>query len=735
MVRRSVSAFVAMTSALAMTAIAHTAQAASNPPPVTQLRVYDAGGTAVNPVWQNPSGIEGVVASYEKGSHAPSTPQDGTEVTTDKQSATIRHLARNTRYSLAVWTYNAAHRYTRTTTSFVTLAKPPAKGALAGTVTDAAGSPLAHVLVWAAPAALKDRWQVQHVFGPIASTDAEGHFTLHLEPGRYVLSYDGAHGTGGRDDNGGYQAGNPVDTFVVTSGQTTTGATTKLVDGAAVHGTVTDTSGHPLQGVVITTALPPPYLGEYYSTPVYSPLEPSINRVRSAADGSFTVTGITPGAVQIWCDASHYAVTGGSDDNSGYSGFTDATVFAQARRTATVPTQQLAVLTYRGRRYGALTGIVTDTAHHRLKNVEVTLQGWHTWTTADGRYVLHLPAGNYHPCIETTFVTEHRPVGGFAPGCGQWTKVTAGASSTRNITAQQGGRIEGLVTGAADGPIHDVVVRAAGYHQSYGITGVDGRYSIDNLDTNSYFVDWDTSAASGPHNGSGVVAARRRSDDFRYVQTGRTLLLDRTMPRGGAVKGRVAGDQPLGGITVDVSSSRVTTDQHGRYVAHGVPRTGKYKVCFSSNQQDVWGNYIGKWITHCDRSVTVRVGHTHTGVDTSLRPISTGVSVHVTDAAGDPVAGSDVLLLWPCTGDCEDYPGFTGGQIAMGPSRYTGANGTVTDALQPGDWAICLRNQYAHASSNDSPTGYADKCVDPAAFSTHVTTGQTTRVDVQLAPN
>ena len=127
-----------------------------------------------------------------------------------------------------------------------------ADGEIAGTVTDAAGSPVEAAFVAAIP---------DGEFDAVAETQthADGTYALAgLPAGDYVVEFDGPDGsdlvTEYFDNHS--QAFFSADLVTVSDGQTTPGIDAALELGGAIAGKVTDAAGDPVAGAVVD-AIPP----------------------------------------------------------------------------------------------------------------------------------------------------------------------------------------------------------------------------------------------------------------------------------------------------------------------------------------------------------------------------------------------------------------------------------------------------------------------------------------------
>ena len=220
----------------------------------------------------------------------------------------------------------------------------------------------------------------------------------------YTVCFSGPDGRGGSSDAFGYVdqcwkarslAGTPTP-VAVTSGVPATGIDAPLLEGGAVSGMVTEAAGihHGLANVFVSA--------DSRSTGSY-------RYAQSAADGSYTVKGLAPGADYTLCFTS-FGSTGGSTDWLGYS---DQCYDNRAAPAAPVPVTVTAGVTTTGVGAaltvgGAVSGRVTDASGAAgLGAVWVTVSSrftgvtWGHTTTADGSYIVRgIPAGtDYEVCF------------------------------------------------------------------------------------------------------------------------------------------------------------------------------------------------------------------------------------------------------------------------------------------------------------------------------------------------
>jgi len=280
-------------------------------------------------------------------------------------------------------------------------------GAVSGTVTDAGGTHhgLAGIWVNVSSASTGDSGGT--------TTAADGSYTVTGLPAGtdYQVCFNAKYATGGASDTRGYlgqcynnqpTSGTPTPVSV-TLGATRAAANAALVGAGAISGTVTDAGGnhHGLEDVWVQ---------------VSSPSTQTSGVVATAADGSYTVTGLAAGTDYQVC-FSATMVTGGSSDALGYvdqcynnqplSGTpTLVSVTLGATRAAT--NADLAAA-------GTLTGTVTDAAgtHHGLANVWVTVSSASSgdssgsYTAVDGSYAVAglAAAADYQVCYHATGAT------------------------------------------------------------------------------------------------------------------------------------------------------------------------------------------------------------------------------------------------------------------------------------------------------------------------------------------
>jgi Carboxypeptidase regulatory-like domain len=332
-------------------------------------------------------------------------------------------------------------------------------GAISGTVTDAAGSHhgLANVTVSVSSASTGA--------SASATTAANGSYTVSSLPAGadYQVCFASSGATGGSSDVRGYldqcYNGQPISgtptPVAVTAGAIRTVTNAALTAGGAISGTVTDARGahHGLASVRVE---------------VSSASTGAFRSATTAANGSYTITGLPAGTDYQVCFASSGA-TGGSSDVRGYLdqcynnqplGWpTAVTVTTGATRASTNAALAAA---------GAVSGTVTDGAgtHDGLANVTVSVFSPSTeaygnaTSAADGSYtVAGLAAGtDYQVCFDPRGATGgSSDASGYVAQCydnqpaGTPTPVTVNPGATRTATSAAltaGGAVSGTVTDA-----------------------------------------------------------------------------------------------------------------------------------------------------------------------------------------------------------------------------------------------------------------------------------------------
>jgi protocatechuate 3,4-dioxygenase beta subunit len=727
-----------------------SAGAITAPAPVTGLAAFDHG-TYVSVNWADPrtSTFAGVTVRYAVGSTAPAAPTRGTAVALSTAKATGAHLpalAKDTKYSVAVWAFDSGHRYsTVARTVFTTQAGAPPTRTISGTVTDEAEAPLAGVLVAVGgfDGARQDT----------ATTDGNGHYTLTVVPGDVVVDFDGVEATGGNSDATGYVGDEEYVTIPASADKV---LDVTLSPGAAVTGRVTDAAGAPLSGMTVYPAPVQPYVDVDNTFAVFFLDFGAAGPATSAADGTYKLSGLPTVALRVCFDPSGQ-VTGGGNDSLGYtSGCRQRAMVLAPHATRAV--DDFAVQAVDG---GVVAGRVTSSTGIPVEGAIVGVQeatddgsgdGGSVYTAADGSYrVADLPAGNYTVCVYTSALTFAPGDAGDATTCvASAVAVQVGHSATADVQLHPGGALTGKITSSTGVALAGVQVYvdqigSDGFSASFAVTDSQGHYTVAGLAPGRYTVCFDASSVSGPASPTGFLPDCFAQGAAVGVKVGwKRLGIDTALRRGGAVAGIVTDDlgRPIPYAEVVAESlgdpdanpgGFGQADADGRYRITGLS-TDSYSICFQTLDFGTQGGRAcyGESNIHPDgTAVNVTVGATRTGINGK---INTGGAIEITvhDADGQPLAGVDVTAV----GACDDSQNFCRTLPLLSPtttvtvaaSDTTATDGVVTlSHLTPGKYAVCLFAYYAATQVGDSATGYSDSC-SGTTFNVTVTAHQTTQL-------
>lgn len=260
-----------------------------------------------------------------------------------------------------------------TTTSGINAALSP-DGAISGTVTDAGGQTgLASVSVTA--------YNASGSYVTSTTSSGDGSYTLNdLVPGTYEVKF-----TPASDGNylpqyyHGESTLASADPVTVTSGQTTTDIGAALASGGQVTGTVTDSAtGKPIQSADVELLNSS---GGYVAD------------VATAADGTFTLSGVSTGSYTVYFSA------GGHIDQY----YNDESSFSSADHISVTAGDTTSSINATLVPYGAIAGTVTDkSTGHALQYVEVEAYNSSgevvasTATNSSGAYTIgSLPPATY----------------------------------------------------------------------------------------------------------------------------------------------------------------------------------------------------------------------------------------------------------------------------------------------------------------------------------------------------
>jgi 5-hydroxyisourate hydrolase-like protein (transthyretin family) len=349
-------------------------------------------------------------------------------------------------------------------------------GAISGTVTDASGqTDLGSVSVTA--------YDSGGSYATSTTTASDGSYTLNnLVPGTYELEFTPSSGQNYLPQ---YYHGESTlasaDPVTVTSGKTTTGIGAGLVTGGQITGKVTDSAtGQPIQ---------------YAYVELLNASGGYVSNVSTAADGSFTLTGLPTGTYTLSFSASEHLDQYYNNESSLSSADQISVTSGSAMSgidAALVP-------------YGAIAGTVTDASTgHLLQYVEVYAYNssgqvvQSAYTSSTGAYTL----SNLQPGTYALYFYDYNSATGYVAqyyndqstlSAANGVTVNPGATTTAiNDALVPEGAITGTVTdGSTHGAIPDVQVEvydSTGTLVGSGTSSSTGQYTVGYLQPGTYRV-------------------------------------------------------------------------------------------------------------------------------------------------------------------------------------------------------------------------------------------------------
>jgi protocatechuate 3,4-dioxygenase beta subunit len=579
----------------------------------------------------------------------------------------------------------------------------PVAGAVAGRVTDSAGHGIAGVSV----SAFQNPSEIDHG----ATTGADGSYTVTgLSAGSHQVCFysqgaSGASTTGYLDecydDQPPYDMGTPVP---VTLGHTSAGIDAVLATGGAIAGRVTDPSGAPVQGVLVSV------FGAGYGNGT------------SDGSGAYAITGLPTGSYTLCFDGSYT-----SSDTAPY-GYTNSCA-GEHWRTVYVVAGQTATVNGVVEKAGAVGGVVTgedgpvpgvwvdvyDSSGRQLNS---------TGTGDDGSYqVTGLAPGQVTVCFDPTFTAggyQRTCYGAQADGSGSPITVTAGQLSTADVQLSHGASITGTITDASGAPISGVLVNAYGntqFNGYYAQTDDAGSYTIGGVIADDYRICFDPSYAQSPA-AAGYAAEcydnQPSVDAANLVTVGPagSVTVDAVLSAGAAITGQVTGSDGavLGGVYVYANNvepgqqgfATYSDNQDGSYRLSGLTE-GDYLVCFSASfvfQPSSTGYvdecYDNQGVSSPGTPVHVTAGGVTAGIDAELA-VGAAATGQVTDSDGTGIPNIFVQI----SGVDGSYLNPVGTTDDVGRYQITGLPaGAVVVCFLPGD------------GGGANGTGYQSECYD-----------------------
>ena len=463
-----------------------------------------------------------------------------------------------------------------------------------GTVTDDGGTPLEGVNVNLNPnGSGPSGWAQTGVDGTYSTTPVpSGSYRVQFSPA------DADHATQFWNDQRSWNTATLL-ALDVTDGPVHDGVDARLASSATVEGTVTGTDGSALEGICVDADIPN---GNGWD---------GIGGTTTAADGTYTLTGLSPGDVRV-----HFRDCGsGPHLDQWYDGQSD---FDHSTAVVLAPDEVRSGIDAALGAGTSVSGTVTDTDGAPIPNVSVSVNpttngasGW-AQTDAAGRYTTNaLPPGGYRvqfqgtagfageywndePSWNTADILTVSPTDGPVHG-GVDASLATGAS------------VSGLVTDPDGHPVGDICVTAA-IDTAQGVDGVggattapDGTYTISGLPSRDVKVDFRDCNTVGPY----VEQWWNDQPDPEHADVvtlapGATRTgIDARLAAAGAITGTVTdgGGHPLSGICAQATTDSFVgglagTDASGHY-SIVLAKPGAYRVQFvDCNQPPV---YAGQW--------------------------------------------------------------------------------------------------------------------------------------------
>ncbi|MEE8442956.1 MAG: carboxypeptidase-like regulatory domain-containing protein, partial [Dehalococcoidia bacterium] len=465
----------------------------------------------------------------------------------------------------------------------------------------------------------------------------------------------------------------------VTAGATTTGIDFSLAAGGSISGVV-------LQDGTSTPVADADVWADSYDCCGGG------SGTRTAADGTYTITGLTPGDYRV-----QVHVEGQNLTSEFYNDAADWFLAAKVAVTAGATTANIDFSLAGG---GAISGTVLKASDSSpVANAEVFTYsetggwGW-TNTGSDGAYTITgLAPGDYRVQMH---VEGQDLAGQFYNNTTDWglatlVAVTSGATTANiDFSLAAGGSISGSVLKDSDSsPIANADVWADSYDCCGGGSGTrtasDGTYTITGLAPGDYRVQ--------VHLNGQDLAGEFYNDTTEWDQATKvtvtagatTTSIDFSLSAGGSVSGVVLKDSDSTAVAnADVwansydggGGNGTRTASDGSYTISGLA-PGDYRVEVHMQGQDLAGEFYNDttdWFL-ADR-VAVTAGGTTPNIDFSVAGGGsiTGVVLKASDSS--PIPNADI---WANSYDC------CGG----GNGTRTGSDGTYTiNGLAPGDYRV-----------------------------------------------
>jgi hypothetical protein len=639
-------------------------------------------------------------------------------------------------------------------------------GAVSGTVTAASGG------------AGLDSVAVE-IFGPngnfvtTGSTSAAGTYDVTgLAPSStgYAVCFDATSATGGSSTtgyasqcyknvpwSGGFTAPAGTTPVAVSAGATTSGINAALTADGGISGTVTAASGGAAVGSVIVD--------------IYDSSGNFLTSSLNAANGTYTITGLTPSAAGYTVCFDATSATGGSST----TGYASQCYSGQAWTPySTLPPGATAIPVSAGAVAGGINAALIDdggisgtvtaaTGGGALGSVTVdvfdssgiTVKSASTSNSGTYHVIGLTPSTTgYTVCFGATGATGGSSTTGYMSQCYNavaWSDngippagttavpVTAGQVAPGiNAALASGGAITGTVTaatGGADlGSVRVDLFDSNGFFVTTTNTSVAGTYDVVGLTPSmaGYSVCFDATSATGGSSATGYISQCYKNQPWVVdttppagatpvpVSAGATASsIDAALSSGGGITGKVTatvGGAGLTGVLIDVVTSTgifagsATTGSSGSYSVTGLaPSTTGYTVCFDATSASGGTSTTG-YGSQCFKGVPWDGG---APLEKGITPVPVSAGIFSAANASLPPGAGITGKVSAASGGAAlsgvnvDVFDATGNMVA---SVATAGNGTysVKDlAISPTPYTVCFD---ASQAARGSSTGYASQC-------------------------
>ena len=412
---------------------------------------------------------------------------------------------------------------------------------------------------------------------------------------------------------------------------------------------------------------------------------------RTAADGTYTITGLAPGDYRVQVNAGQSLV---------HEFYNDTTNWEQAARVTVVSGQNTTSTDFSLAGGGSISGkVVRDSDGTPVANADVhagTFEccgGNGTRTAADGTYTITgLAQGDYRVQVHAD---DQALAGEFYNDTAEWnqadrvTVIAGQATTSTDFSLASGGSISGIVTRDSDGtPVADVDIWANSYQCCSAGSGTrtakDGTYTISGLASGDYRVQVhvETQGLAGEFYNNTTDWNQATKVTVTAGQT--TSAINFSLGAGGSISGVVLKDSDSSPVAnVDVwangydggGGSGTRTAKDGTYTISGLA-SGDYRIEVHVETGGLAGEFFNN-TTAWDKAdrVAVTAGQTTSAINFSLAAGGSISGIVLKASDSSPVANADI---W-----AENYDGGGGG------GARAAADGTYTiTGLASGDYRV-----------------------------------------------